>query len=136
MGAGTQRSTTCPLFSRRNPSAFLPSATQDNRQPESPPAQRKQPVRGSPQPQAPDETCSTPLWAQQLQQKWEALDAAQKGYTVAVGLLVLLALPKALTLLVLGLERVLIGGLLAVEEVLLELVFRGGAVVSGKGRQQ
>ena len=52
---------------------------------------------------------------------------------MAVGLLVLAALPKVLTLLVLGLERILIGGLLAVEEVLLEVLFRSGAVVSGGG---
>jgi hypothetical protein len=110
-----------------------PSASQDNKQPDTkpPPAaqQQQQPdLRRAQKTESP-----TPLWAQQLQQRWEGLDTAQKAYTVAVGLLVLAALPKVLTLLVLGLERILIGGLLAVEEVLLEVLFRSGAVVSGGG---
>jgi hypothetical protein len=67
---------------------------------------------------------------QQLKQKWEDLDTPQKGYAVVVGLLTLAALPRVLTLLVLGLERILIGGLLAVEEVLLQVLFKGGALVS------
>lgn len=47
-----------------------------------------------------------------------------------MGLVLLAALPKVLTVLVLVLERFLIGGLLALEEVLLELLLRGGALVS------
>lgn len=44
--------------------------------------------------------------------------------------MLLVALPKVLVLLVLLLERVLIGGLLALEEVLLQLLLKGGALVS------
>lgn len=90
-----------------------------------PPAQQ-QPGRR----EAPDTADSTPVWLQQLQQKWEGLDAPQKGYAVVVGVLAAAALPKVVTLLVLGLERILIGGLLAVEEVLLQVLFKGGALVS------
>lgn len=73
-------------------------------------------------------------WLQQAQQRWAGLDTAQKGYTVVIGILILLAVPRILTLGVLGLERVLIGGLLAIEEVLLELLVRGGALVSMPAR--
>jgi hypothetical protein len=67
---------------------------------------------------------------QHLQSKWDDLDTPQKAYAVIVGLSALVALPKVLTLVVLGVERVIIGGLLAVEEVLLELLFKAGALVS------
>lgn len=67
---------------------------------------------------------------QQIQQQWNRLDTPQKGYTVVAGLVLLTLLPQVITLLVLLVERVLIGGLLAVEEVLLQLLIRGGAVVS------
>lgn len=50
-----------------------------------------------------------------------------------VSIAVLGVLPRILTLLVLGLERVIIGGLLAAEEALLELLFRGGALVGAIG---
>jgi hypothetical protein len=49
---------------------------------------------------------------------------------VVLGLVLLAALPKVLVLVVLLLERVLIGGLLALEEVLLQLLLKGGALVS------
>lgn len=65
-----------------------------------------------------------------MQSKWEALDTPQKAYAVVVGIAALALTPKLLTLAVLGVERVIIGGLLVVEEALLELLFRGGAVVS------
>lgn len=120
------------MHQRPRRATIQPSASQDNKQPDTKPppaAQQQQPdLRRAQKTESP-----TPLWAQQLQQRWEGLDTAQKAYTVAVGLLVLAALPKVLTLLVLGLERILIGGLLAVEEVLLEVLFRSGAVVSGGG---
>jgi hypothetical protein len=67
---------------------------------------------------------------QQLQSKWADLDTPQKAYAVVVGLAALVALPRVLTLVVLGVERVIIGGLLAAEEVLLELLFKAGALVS------
>jgi hypothetical protein len=57
------------------------------------------------------------------------LDLPQKIYTVVLGLVLLAALPKVLMLVVLMLERVLIGGLLALEEVLLQLLLKGGALV-------
>jgi hypothetical protein len=57
------------------------------------------------------------------------LDLTQKIYTVVLGLVLLAALPKVLMLVVLMLERVLIGGLLALEEVLLQLLLKGGALV-------
>jgi hypothetical protein len=79
---------------------------------------------------APEAADSTPVWLQQLQEKWEGLDTPQKGYAVTVGVLAVAALPKVVTLLVLGLERILIGGLLAIEEVLLQVLFKGGALVS------
>jgi hypothetical protein len=58
------------------------------------------------------------------------LDTPQRAYAVVAGLAALALTPKLLTLAVLGVERVIIGGLLVVEEALLELLFRGGAVVS------
>lgn len=69
-------------------------------------------------------------WAQWLGQQWQRLDLAQRAYTVIVGVVVLAALPKLITLLVLMLERVFIGSLLSLEELLLNLLLRGGALVS------
>jgi hypothetical protein len=66
----------------------------------------------------------------QAQARWGELDALQKGYALAAGLLLLLLAPQALTLLVLAAERVVIGGLLAAEELLLAGLVRGGVLVS------
>jgi len=71
-----------------------------------------------------------PGWAAWLGQQWQRLDLSQRVYTVVVSLVLLAALPKLVTLLVLMLERVLIGGLLSLEELLLNVLLRGGAVVS------
>lgn len=68
-----------------------------------------------------------------LQDRWQQLDLPQKAYTVAAGSVLLVALPKVLVLLVLLLERVLIGGLLALEEVLLQLLLKGGALLGVLG---
>lgn len=96
-------------------------------QPKSTQQQQQQPDRSSSSNDAAD---STPEWVQQLQSKWDDLDTPQKAYAVVVGLAALVALPRVLTLAVLGVERVIIGGLLAAEEVLLELLFKAGALVS------
>jgi len=100
-----------------------PSLRDDDNKPQSKPEQ--QPSQSRPQ----DTEFSLPAWVQQLQRKWEQLDTPQKCYAVVVSIAVLGVLPRILTLLVLGLERVIIGGLLAAEEALLELLFRGGALV-------
>jgi hypothetical protein len=79
------------------------------------------------QPQQQEQWSSTLGW---LRERWQQLDLPQKAYTVVLGVVLLAALPKVVTLLVLLLERVLIGGLLALEEVLLQLLLKGGALVS------
>ncbi|KAF6259197.1 hypothetical protein COO60DRAFT_1638544 [Scenedesmus sp. NREL 46B-D3] len=68
-----------------------------------------------------------------LQEQWQQLDVPQKAYTVVLGLVLVFALPKVLTLLVLLLERVLLGGLLALEEMLLQLLLKGGALLGAVG---
>lgn len=97
-----------------------PSLPDEDTKPQSKPEQ--QPSRSRLQ----DTEVSLPAW---VQRKWEQLDTPQKCYAVVVCIAVLGVLPRILTLLVLGLERVIIGGLLAAEEALLELLFRGGALV-------
>ena len=62
---------------------------------------------------------------------WGGLTPPQQAYTAVVGILVLVAAPKVLTVLLLGVERLLIGALLAAEEVILQLLLKAGAVVSG-----
>lgn len=97
----------------------MPSAPPSSSQPQQQKPNQQQKPSGNTQPLL--------SW---LQQRWEQLDVPQRAYTVIVGLVLLAALPKVLTVLVLVLERFLIGGLLALEEVLLELLLRGGALVS------
>jgi len=52
----------------------------------------------------------------------------QRAATVLAGAAVLFLLPKIVTLVIIGGERVLIGSLLAVEEVLVQLLFKGGVL--------
>lgn len=62
-------------------------------------------------------------------ERWEAMHLQQQASLVALGLVAAVALPKVLTLAVLGVERILIGGLLVAEEALLELFYRGGILL-------
>lgn len=77
---------------------------------------------------------TAPGWQQQLAQRWEASTDPQRGYAVVVALLALAALPRVLTIAVLLLERVVVGALLATEELLLELLLKGGALVRAGAR--
>lgn len=67
---------------------------------------------------------------QKVQQQWDGLDWQQRGYAVVLGVVVLAVVPQILSLLVLLLERVVIGGLLEFEEAFVALLFKGGALVS------
>lgn len=128
-----------PLRHKQLSRLAAPAATQDSKERGSPLPQQDSKERGSPSPQQEERrqqpslsSSASPVWVQQLQSKWQALDTPQKAYAVVVGLAALALTPKLLTLAVLGVERVIIGGLLVVEEALLELLFRGGAVVSDR----
>lgn len=115
-----------PLRHKQLPSRITaPAATQDSKERGSPSPQQEE--RKQPSPRS---SSYSPVWVQQVQSKWEGLDTPQKAYAVVVGLAALAVTPRLLTLAVLGVERVIIGGLLVVEEALLELLFRGGALVS------
>jgi hypothetical protein len=87
----------------------------------------------------------SPLQQQQRQQRlerivagarerWQQLDTTQRFGALATSAVLLIAIPKVLTLIVLAGERVFIGSLLAAEELILALALKlgviGGAVVA------
>lgn len=67
---------------------------------------------------------------QQIQQQWDLLNWQQRGYAVVLGVVLLAVLPQLLAFGILLLERVLVGGLLAFEEAMVALLFKGGIAVS------
>ncbi|KAG2454899.1 hypothetical protein HYH02_000729 [Chlamydomonas schloesseri] len=61
---------------------------------------------------------------------WEKLDTQQRVYTVVAGSALVLFLPQVVGVLLIPLERLLIGGLLAVEEAFALLVLASARVIA------
>lgn len=68
-------------------------------------------------------------WLQAQYSRWLQLTSPQKAYTIVLGVILAVALPRLLVLLFVLLERMLVGSLLATEEVLLSLLWKGIIVV-------
>eukprot|EP00877_Chromochloris_zofingiensis_P008448 jgi/Chrzof1/3857/Cz13g11110.t1 len=64
-------------------------------------------------------------WLQAQYSRWLQLTSPQKAYTIVLGVILAVALPRLLVLLFVLLERMLVGSLLATEEVLLSLLWKG-----------
>jgi hypothetical protein len=74
-------------------------------------------------------------WLQSIIQRWQQLNPQQQAYTAVLGLVLAYLLPKLLQLLVVLIERLIVGGLLATEELILRaipLVRAGGTCATIK----
>ncbi len=108
-----------PLYPSR-PCRYIAPPQCSGRDSENPGSQR-------PTPRQPDTTHVQ--FPEAVAARWRQLDPPQRVYAVAVALLLILAVPRAITLAVLLAERVLVGGLLVTEELLLGLLLKSAALV-------
>lgn len=69
------------------------------------------------------------VWLAYLAEKWDGMTLQQKLWTGAAGLALLAVVPRALLVIFVGAERVVVGGLMLLEEVLVEGLFRATALV-------
>ncbi|KAL6764989.1 hypothetical protein V8C86DRAFT_2466861 [Haematococcus lacustris] len=75
----------------------------------------------------------TPTWQANAKQWWTGLSTSQKAFTLTAGLAVLVSVPRLLLLLLVGLERTLVGGLLQLEEAVVRALFSLSAVALAAG---